>query len=126
MNISEIVTDVLDKLSRPLIQRIDYYIHTNPNEPEYTLVPFEKTVSWMLSEPYCDFRFEWDHAEFSLIQLCNLIDLLHGSVAGYEFIDELTKQVREMVEGRVQLFLDQQKSDEQRKLNYEHEMSVVT
>jgi hypothetical protein len=125
MKASEIVTDVLDKLSNPLIQQIDLYIHSNPKDPEYLLKAFKHPVTWMTMEPYTDMRFEWEFAEFSITQLCNLVELLHGNSLSYQFADELTKQIKEMVEGRIQLFLDQQRDDEQRKLNHEHEGVAV-
>lgn len=120
----DVVCDVLDKISKPLIEKIDFYIHANPNEPEYLLEAFRHPVSWMVAEPYRDMEFEFEHATFTLIALCNVVDLLHGKSTEYDFIDELTKQVREMVAGRIQLFLDQLADDRQRKFNFEREVTI--
>lgn len=125
MNASEIVTDVLDKLSTPLIRQMGYYIDSYPEDLSQLISVIENNrFSWMLEKPYCDMQFSYG-GYTSIIQIHGVVNLLHGSMFACEFIDEMAKQIKEMAEGRIQLFFDQQNEDDQRKLNHEHEMSVT-
>lgn len=120
----DVVCDVLDKLSNPLIEQIDFWIHSNPNEPEYLLQAFSKPVGWTVAEPFDQMTFDFGGRDKNFIGIIDHFDLFFGHVEACNFAEEMGKQVREMAAGRIQLFLDQLADDRQRKFNFEREVTI--
>ncbi|NBI29466.1 hypothetical protein [Chengkuizengella marina] len=126
VNTKDIVTDTLDRISKQVICQIDEYIHDFPSVPQLALINIvENQEYWMQLEPFDNMTFQYEHAVFSFIQLCNYIELFLGVSSERIFVQELSKQMIEMVQGRVQKYIDDVRIEEQMILNDEHERGVV-
>jgi hypothetical protein len=102
---NELVSNLLDALHIQLIAKIDTTIHSDPNADYALLEPIKQhPQTWVQMEPYFDWKFEYEHAEFSLLQLCNIVQMLFGIAAEWDFVKELTTQVKDHIEQRLTLY----------------------
>ncbi|MFS1511855.1 hypothetical protein VQL36_05380 [Chengkuizengella sp. SCS-71B] len=110
------VTKILDQIKKQLVSQIDEYIETYPAEPKILLMEIDDNKEfWMLDNGWKSMRFEYEHVEFSFLELCNFIELLHGVEVEKKFISEITEEVRKITEGRVKVFIYQCMEDEKEK-----------
>lgn len=117
----DMVSDALDKLHRDLTRHLDQLINLNVSDASDVLLSplSESPTRWMLEEPYRSMKFEHEWANFTLIQLCNLVELLHGTLAESEFVDELTQQMREHIIARLAYHEEVVAREAQERLNAE-------
>ncbi|MFB6364508.1 hypothetical protein ACFCP7_10640 [Paenibacillus elgii] len=93
----EAVGNVIQALDQPLKEQIRHYVFGNKEDAEFMLRPLESRHGWMVNAPYIYMEFEFEYARFTFIQLCNVFELLHGVSVQFEFADELSKRVKEIV-----------------------------
>ncbi|MDP5273997.1 hypothetical protein [Chengkuizengella axinellae] len=110
---NNMVADTLKQISKQLVAQIDEYIQSYPSEPKILLMEIDDNKElWMLNNGWKSMSFEYEHVEFSFLQLCNFIELLHGVEAEKKFVAEITEEVRKITEGRVKVFVYQCMEDE--------------
>ncbi|MDP5277252.1 hypothetical protein [Chengkuizengella axinellae] len=104
----EIVSNVLEKITIQLETQIDEYIETYPAEPKILLMEIENNREfWMLGTGWQSMSFVYEHAQFSFLELCSLIDMICGVEAEQKFIREFTEEVKRITDGRVQVYIYQ-------------------
>ncbi|NBI28314.1 hypothetical protein [Chengkuizengella marina] len=102
----EITSNILARIIEQLEIQIDEYIQNYPSEPKILLWRIENAEeTWMIYEGWRNMRFKFEHAEFSFLELCNLVEMMHGVTNEKRFMEELTKRVKEIANERIQLFM---------------------
>lgn len=115
------VSDALDKLHRQLTRHLDQLITLYGSDASDTLLApiSEYPNTWMMQTPYNSLTFEFEWATFTLAGLCNMVELLHGTLSESEFLDELTQQMREHIIKRLAYHEDVAAREAQERLNAE-------
>lgn len=124
--VHSVVCRLLDVLFIPLNQEVDRIIMESLDPHETLLKPFDHPHSWMTCEPYSSLKFEYEYAAVSFVTLCNIFELFYGVPAEYDFAEELTKQVKKMVEDRLEIAREHEMMDGQEAFNYEFEGGVTS
>lgn len=98
MNPFDAVTSMLDEIDAQLREKIGYELDSDATSDGMWLYQmFRKREMWVMKDPFNTMEFEFDHAKFTLLGLCNMFEMMFGKNAEMCFYKELTEQVEQMV-----------------------------
>lgn len=101
VNARECALHFLDAVNTQLVKQIDAAYSWFNSDNDVMLQPFQYGAGWIENEPYCDMKFEYEYFKGSLIQLCNMIEMICGQEFENEFVTELTAEMIAQVEDRI-------------------------
>jgi hypothetical protein len=95
---SSAVDNVLKVLQGQLEEQVNLSLKNNPTDPEHLHRPFTCQHGWITARPYSIMRFKFHYSDLTFLQLCNAIEIFHGIQIQFLFMEELTKQVKTVVQ----------------------------